>query len=457
MKVRKLIIKNIRKIKDVELNFDQPLVILYGEVEQGKTTFLDAIKILFSKGFPADLITHGEKEASIELVLESGVISRSFYVSKEGEIKGRAIKAIVDNQILKATDLQKMFNPFQLNQDFLKEMTAIERKRFFVDLFGIDTSTLDAEIKEKESVAKDLRAEIKGIGEIEVIEIEKPDSEAILKKLEYAKNNFVSEEEKINLKNKELKASFEELKAKELESIQAFNKEQREISDKNKTITDKAKALFHDFTEFKEFIDFPAIKEFIKKLNPAKEEKTLINTIKEPEFTTIDEKFNIEIDKIKTELSTLEVQEFKYEEYKKQLKKQADKDDKKQSLLKIEAETKALRLHKIAKLAEYGSKIEGLEFNESGTLVFEGSENDNLSTSQIVRLGSKVSSLFPDSLLDLELLDRAESLGKKIFDFIDKAKNENKTILATIVGETPATTPEDVGVFVVEDGNLLTK
>lgn len=36
-----------------------------------------------------------------------------------------------------------------------------------------------------------------------------------------------------------------------------------------------------------------------------------------------------------------------------------------------------------------------------------------------------------------------------------KAKKENKTILATIVGEKPATVPTEIGVFVVEDGELI--
>jgi len=64
MKVKTLVIKNLRKIEDEALNFDKPLILLYGDVEQGKTTYLDAIKILFSSGFPVDLIQHGKAETS---------------------------------------------------------------------------------------------------------------------------------------------------------------------------------------------------------------------------------------------------------------------------------------------------------------------------------------------------------------------------------------------------------
>jgi hypothetical protein len=52
------------------------------------------------------------------------------------------------------------------------------------------------------------------------------------------------------------------------------------------------------------------------------------------------------------------------------------------------------------------------------------------------------------------LLDRAESLGKSIFEYIDRAKAEKKTIMATIVGERPAKVSPEIGVFVVEDGRV---
>jgi len=62
-----------------------------------------------------------------------------------------------------------------------------------------------------------------------------------------------------------------------------------------------------------------------------------------------------------------------------------------------------------------------------------------------------LSALYPKGF-GLELLDRGESLGKSIFQFVDRAKQENKTILATVVGERPAEVPAEVGVFVVEQG-----
>ena len=45
-------------------------------------------------------------------------------------------------------------------------------------------------------------------------------------------------------------------------------------------------------------------------------------------------------------------------------------------------------------------------------------------------------------------------MGKSIFALIERATAEEKTILATVVGEKPATTPDGVGVFVVEGGQV---
>jgi hypothetical protein len=38
---------------------------------------------------------------------------------------------------------------------------------------------------------------------------------------------------------------------------------------------------------------------------------------------------------------------------------------------------------------------------------------------------------------------------------VERATQEKKTILATIVGERPANVPQNIGVFVVENGRIL--
>ena len=52
------------------------------------------------------------------------------------------------------------------------------------------------------------------------------------------------------------------------------------------------------------------------------------------------------------------------------------------------------------------------------------------------------------------IIDRAESLGKSVFLLIDRAKEEEKIILATVVGERPAEVPAEVWVWIVEKGEI---
>jgi hypothetical protein len=76
-----------------------------------------------------------------------------------------------------------------------------------------------------------------------------------------------------------------------------------------------------------------------------------------------------------------------------------------------------------------------------------------ISDSQLMKLSQALSSLYPEGF-GLSLLDRGESLGKSIFTFVERAQKEERTILATIVGDKPAKVPEHIGVFVVEDGKV---
>ena len=76
-----------------------------------------------------------------------------------------------------------------------------------------------------------------------------------------------------------------------------------------------------------------------------------------------------------------------------------------------------------------------------------------LSTSQLMRLSKDLSALYPPGF-GIDLIDRGESLGQSIYDFIERAKRDDRTILATIVGDAPAKSPPEVGVFVVKGGKV---
>ena len=116
----------------------------------------------------------------------------------------------------------------------------------------------------------------------------------------------------------------------------------------------------------------------------------------------------------------------------------------------------AKKKQKTEKLQVISGKIKGLEFDEVGNFKYLNTASDMLSDSQQMELSTKLSSLYPDGL-KIELIDRGESLGKSVFKLIDEAKEKERNILVSIVGDKPAKIPENIGVFVVEKGNVTAK
>ena len=112
MKVKKLTIKNIGIIEDIEIPANQPLILFYGEICQGKTTILNAVRWACGGQFPADIIRHGATEAYVALETDSGSIRREWYVGKDGETKAREVTFIRDGKVVKRpVDEIKRFLP----------------------------------------------------------------------------------------------------------------------------------------------------------------------------------------------------------------------------------------------------------------------------------------------------------------------------------------------------------
>jgi DNA repair ATPase RecN len=457
MKVKKIKIQNFKLISNAEIEFNKPLICLYGDVEQGKTSFLNAIKLLFQKGFPNDLIKHGQKEAVIELHLENGLISRSFYFNKENEITARPLKAILNNKEMKITELQNLFNPFQLNQDYLKEMTSLERKKFFVELFNVDTAEIDKKINDLKDNAEKLRILISTYGEIDLTPVEQPNIINLQNKeneIRAKYNNIVLE---IRAENKILKENWKAENEAAKEEVEKFNQLQNEVAADLKQ-SDFLRLQLIDFksTVFENAINYNEVQRIFMSLLRPKDLQTFVET-SEPEYRPETDFDTSELTAIQEQISNAKADQIRYENYLKSVEKNNEKTAKQSELKQIEDDLRDLRKQKIAKLQEYGKEIAGLSFNETGDFIFEGTNGENLSTSQIVRLGVETSKLFPKTLIDLELIDRGESLNlsKNINFWIEKAETENKNILMTVVGEKPANLIEKVGIFVVEKGTLL--
>ena len=178
-------------------------------------------------------------------------------------------------------------------------------------------------------------------------------------------------------------------------------------------------------------------------------EKELVEPkeIPEPEYSSTKE--------IEEKISNAKADEIRYTQYQSNLLKQEEKEHSEEMLRAQEELSRKLKQNKILKLKEVSSNtgIEGFRFDSEGIPMYENASMDMLSTSQLMQLKTACMSLLPNGI-GLELIDRAESLGRDIYRYIDIAKKENKTILATIVGEKPAKVDEEIGVFVVDDGKV---
>ncbi|MGC8495058.1 MAG: AAA family ATPase [Syntrophobacteraceae bacterium] len=121
MKVKKLAIKNIGIIADTTLELDQPLILFYGDLMQGKSTLLNAIKYAFGGSYPSDIIRHGEQEASVAIWFDECSISRTWYRSKEGHVADRPISFIRDGLPVNrpVEQIKRFLNPFLLDNEYI--------------------------------------------------------------------------------------------------------------------------------------------------------------------------------------------------------------------------------------------------------------------------------------------------------------------------------------------------
>lgn len=412
MKIQKLVINNIGIIGNETIEFNKSLNLFYGDVRQGKTTILNAIKLCFGGGFPDDIIKHGEKKASVELHFDGAHIERKFRKDKHGVTKADKIEFIneageIEDKPVDA--IQKFLNPFLLNQDHLVDMNEPSRKRYFIDLFGVDTVTIDSELKALEDDSKDLRITIKAYGDISTDKVEPVNIET----LETEKKKIVDTHE----------AKYNEV-FKENERKRKLDEDRTRGSDRLNDITAESERI-----------------ETWLKANPNEEfEKMPVL----PDTTDVDNK-----------IGEGREQNIRYQQYLKDQGAISLKAEAQDDLSEKESEIRDLREDKASLLTGINDKctIKGLKFDEAGNFEFEDTTAGMLSTSQLMRLSSELGKLYPEGF-GLELIDRGESIGKDIFLFVKKAQEENKTILATIVGEKPANIPEEIGVFVVDKGEI---
>lgn len=449
-KVTRLSVKNIGLIDDCVIELNKHLLLFYGEIRQGKTTLLNSVKWVLGAAWPDDIIRHGEAEASVKLEFVGGSVSRSWYQGRDGTTKARDIALVIDNQPVAkpVKELAKFLNPFLLNQDHLRNMTEPERKAFFADILAVDTSDLDMEATVLEGQARELRAEIKAYGDLadfNPIPLEKLDVQAL-----YAQRQAIIDTngERVRQARANLK-EIQDAHNKECDAVRARNR----IADEKNRVSSRAQERI-------ETIDAQIAQlqqERMAELARIAPWETIAEMPPDPDTF----KFYIDIDTpadtkaIDQQIQEAGARNALAEQWARDNARVKEKEGKESDLQKAEARLRAIKAEKAAKLKDSTDScgVPGLAFDELGQVIYEGTQAGMLSTSQIMKLSSHLSALYPPGF-GLDLIDRAESLGQSIYQFIERAQREDKTILATIVGEAPAKSPPEVGVFVVEKGKI---
>jgi len=490
MKVTRLEIKNLGIIADADIEINKALLLFYGDIRVGKTTILNAVKWCFGGAYPEDIIRHGETEARVKLSFDHGSVERTWYRGAKG-IMAREVTLVIDGEVKKkpVAFLKQFLNPLLLDQDHFKNKNVVDRNRFMCELFDVDTSDVDATLVTAEQAARDLRATLKAFGTVDVAPVTLPDVASAIQALNDAKTGHAQSLEVIRASINELdqnerlrRTSWDEKIAERRKIYEAQLRAARDINTRSVERQTKRKELIEtiDDTEAKlvrlraEVIELDQGQAACKMQLAA---SVAIESVSEPEApgysdltkqrdntTLVDAERNTLLRQLSAPanvgvqealLEEARQQEIKYDAYKASLVRVEERKRYSNALALQEKKINDLRASKIAKLKELSTStgIPGLMFDEAGSFTYDDTAAGMLSTSQIMELSSKLEALYPEGL-GISLIDRGESLGTSIFEYVDEAKKGSKSILAAIVGDKPAIESDDIGVFVVEDGRV---
>ena len=426
MKLLKIEIKGIAKHEDTTIVIDKPLTIIFGDVEQGKTTILNVVRWGLGCIVPDKVIKEGCTEGDIFLTFDNATSHRSFYIGKDGSEVARPLEYIEGGRVVKEPIkyLKTKINPFLLNNEYFMQMSTTEQMKFFVALFGIDTSAENKLLATTEESNKTLRIEIKSIGDIVPVMVAKPDLDA-------------------------LKAEKSKIDEANLLLTDAFKKAERERSERTQ-VRMGVSASIEDYTA-----KINRLKAEIKEAEGIiAEKRSFMEAYTElPEPTP---PILAPTTEIEEKISNAKADELLYDKWKLDVQRLKAKTDKEKELKDGEELARNTRAAKIAKLESFSDKtgIEGLKFVEGG-YTYQGTAFDMLSTSARMDLSDKLSALFPSDF-DIDLIDRAESLGRKnLINLGEIAAKGKRTIIATVVSDELSIDDANIGVFKIEDGTIV--
>jgi len=440
MKIRSLQIENIGIIIKEEIIFNEPLMLFIGKIKQGKTTILNTVKYVLGGKYPKDILRHGTDKGYGLIKFDDSSIKRVFRRKKDGTITADKIEFILNGELQDdpTKDIKRFLNPFTLDQNFFIDKSELEKNRYFVELFGVDVSGIDKDIKSTEQAARDLRTTISAYGEIDITPVEPADGYALKKERTKILDAYASEKLVLDKENEEIRRK-NDLIAKSGDEILDIDEFINHKRTKILELENEIRVLTQNKLEHEQYIKENKI-------------KNTLPPIPLPNTEKIDEK-----------ISDAKAQNERRKRYLENKERYDEKQKKRLELSEQEKQLRKLRDSKVKKLADVSDKcgVTGLTFDENAVAKYKGSTLGMISGSEAIELSSELQRLYPEGF-GIELIDGAEStgmiygseFGEPVKFYIDKANSDETTILATIVGEKPAVVPGGVGVFIVKGGTL---
>ena len=402
MKIISLQIEDLRKIKAFEANFTESgLIQIRGKNQQGKSTILDAVEILFKgkKAIPADIIRHTQTQGKVvgqvgEYIIERiiGEKAKLKITNKDGLQVAVKPQAFLDSLVNELT-----FDP----RPFL-DKNSDQKLQFLMDLLQIDFSTLDKSIEKLRTERLFAGRIVKQVGEIP--ELEKVDKVDLLGLME-AKEAAAEHNNNIRIR-KEMNVNLEEKIDRYKEKIQEL---ENMIATSEKSIHENTKVL--------------------SKLGSEKDLQPILDKIAGSE----------EIN-------------FKAEQYLKNEEKKIQKKEAEAKYFDFTKDIETLKQEKTKILKSKEMPVNGLEITEEG-IFYNGIHSDNWSTSEALKISFELCvAMKPE--LNAVFIDKGESYDKQGLKDLEKwAKENDLQAFITIVDSGEAGEVENA--IYIESGEII--
>jgi DNA repair exonuclease SbcCD ATPase subunit len=165
--LHRVTVRNLMRLEHVEVDLaGEPVVIVGGDNEQGKTSFFEAIRAALGGGrYSKDMLRQGERAGLVELDLGDGIIARRTWTRKAGQAEARSKVEVVDAGEKRKRPqelLDAFWSKVAIDLTAFERMDDVEQADHARRALGIDWTGLNAEQRKhydaRTDVNRDARA-----------------------------------------------------------------------------------------------------------------------------------------------------------------------------------------------------------------------------------------------------------------------------------------------------------